>query len=76
MDPQIPEYTSDEDMNEFISCIELETVRSLVSKKFINLVCKCNQSQVSDATTVLQQLVLMNEAVKSAMKVGLCFIEK
>ena len=70
MNSQTQQFTSNEDMNDFLSCIELESVRSLVTNKFINLVC--NQSQVSDATTVLHQLILMNEAVKSAIKVQLC----
>ena len=70
MNAQTQQFTSNEDMNEFLFCIELETVKSLVTNKFINLVC--NQSQVSDATTVLHQLILMNEAVKSAIKVQIC----
>ena len=65
MNTQTKEFTSNKDMDEFISSIELESVRSLATDKFINLVC--NQSQASNATTVLHQLILINESMKSAI---------
>ena len=71
MNTQTKEFTSNKDMDEFISSIELESVRSLVTDKFINLVC--NQSQASNATIVLHQLILLNESVKSAIKVQVFF---
>ena len=55
------------DMNNFLNCVELDLVRSLVTNKFINLVS--NISQESNAKNVFYQLVLMNDAVKSALKV-------
>ena len=54
-------------MNNFVNCTELDLVKSLVTKKFINLVC--NISQESNAKNVFYQLVQMNDAVKSALKV-------
>ena len=67
MNTQTKEFTSNKDIGEFISSIELISVRSVVTNKFINL--DCNQSQASNATTVLHQLILLNESVKSVIKV-------
>lgn len=67
MDFQSIEFTSDKVMNEYLSCIQLNNVRSLVTNDFVNFVCE--QSKESNARPLLYQLKLLEEAVKSAIKV-------